>query len=739
MTDPESIQLPALPDRARPVRWGYYAVRALLLLLLLGVAAVLPTGRGIPDKYRFREGEIARERVVAPYDFRVEKDEARLRHEQELAGAAVAPVFAVDSRVPSDMLGRFAKFQEQVLAVVLNTGMDPAERVTQLRGLGVPLDAEGATALAGPQRARRVLSELGAWFHEIYDAGVVGEKHNDLVQGYSVITLRDGGTESPRAASLVYDRRAALDLVDRRARAAFAGDPAAVRLTAAIAAAFVQPNVVYDRAETEWRRIQAQGVVPSTIGFVQKDEMIVDANQRVTHDQLLRLRSLRNLELARRGNTEYIYPPVARMLLMLLFIAVFMVYLRVELPVVFRDNSMLAMFALLTALVLGAAVTQVEIFGLNPYTVPIALAPLVVASLLDKRPALVYALVLVVLVTAVGELPALFVPVAVMGCVTAVYSVTRLRHRWHFGRAFFTIALANTAAILAWDLARSDSFTSVAKDVMWGGAGAFAAVTLAFLVLPWVEHAFGLTSDITLLELSDLNRPILKRLQLEAPGTYHHSMVVGSLAESGAEAIAANSLLARVSAYYHDMGKLSKPEYYAENEPASTRSRHDKLTPSMSTLVVKSHITEGLELAKKMRLPKAVQCAIPEHHGTMVMAFFYHKALEQDPMTRREDYSYPGPRPRSRETAILMLADGVEGASRALQEPTPSRIRGLVTRIISERVSDGQLDECGLTMQDLARIREAFIPVLTAIFHVRAPYPVDPRKGRTEAEARRDG
>src|SRR5215831_12616410 len=157
----------------------------------------------------------------------------------------------------------------------------------------------------------------------------------------------------------------------------------------------------------------------------------------------------------------------------------------------------------------------------------------------------------------------------------------------------------------------------------------------------------------------------------------------------------------------------------------------------MSTLVVKSHINEGLEMARKNRLPRAVQDAIPEHHGTMVMAFFYHKALEQDPMARREDFSYPGPKPRSRETAILMLADGVEGASRALEEPTPSRIRGLVSRIIDERVNQGQMDDCGLTLQDLARIREAFIPVLTAIFHVRAPYPGNPRRTR-EAEVRRE-
>jgi putative nucleotidyltransferase with HDIG domain len=216
-------------------------------------------------------------------------------------------------------------------------------------------------------------------------------------------------------------------------------------------------------------------------------------------------------------------------------------------------------------------------------------------------------------------------------------------------------------------------------------------------------------------------------------------MVVGSLTEAAAESVGGNSLLARVQAYYHDIGKLGKPEYYAENEPAFSRSRHEKLAPSMSTLVVKSHITEGLELARKERLPKAVQAAIPEHHGTMVMAFFYHKALELDPAARREDFSYPGPKPRTRETAILMLADGVEGSSRALEEPTPSRIRGLVTRLIDERVSQGQLDDSPLTMQDLARIREAFIPVLTAIFHVRAPYPEAPRRQRPDVESRREG
>ncbi len=719
------------------MRWGYYAARLGLVALLLAAAALLPTGHDPGDRLRLREGEISRERVVAPFDFRVQKDETTLRREQEEAALAVPPVFVEDARAQSEMMNRWTTFQDHALALVSDVRISPGDRAAKLKALGVPIDEDAAEALAAPGRARRALEALGNWLGEVAESGVVAEKKGGLVLGYRMVSLRSGETEAPAPASRFFEKREALDRIAQRATSTFAGDPRSVRLVTQLAAPFVQPTILYDRAETEWRRVQAQGAVSGVIGTVKKDELIVDANERVGADAVLKLRSLRNLELSRSTQSEFLYPPVARMLLMLLFIAAFTTYLRMELLAVYRDNGMLAMFTLLTLAVMGSAVVLVPVAGQSEFTVPIALAPLVVASLMEKRPALVFTLMIAILVTAVLELRAPFVPVAMMGGVTAVYSVSRLRHRWHFLRAFFAIALANLAAILAWDLARTMPAHMVLRDAMWGAANAFLATTLAFMLLPVVEFLFRLTSDVTLLELSDLNRPLLRRMQLEAPGTYHHSMVVGSLAEAAAESIGANSLLARVSAYYHDIGKLGKPEYYAENEPASSRSRHEKLTPSMSALVVKSHIAEGLELARRQRLPRAVRAAIPEHHGTMVMAFFYHKALESDPGARREDYSYPGPRPRSKETAILMLADGVEGASRALAEPTPSRIRGLVQRIIDERVRDGQLDDCDLTLQDLARIREAFIPVLTAIFHVRAPYPEAPKRPARE-DLRRD-
>jgi putative nucleotidyltransferase with HDIG domain len=740
MTVDELNPVPALPDRQRSLRWGYYLVRFLIVAALLALAAALPGG-SVHDRFRYREGDIAHERIVAPFAFRVQKDDATLRREQAAAANAVPPVFGVDTRVSASALDRFATFQEKALAVVLDPKPSPvAEKAKKLRSLGVPLSDEAATSLAGSTRTRRVFKELGSILNEIYSAGVVAEKRDGTLMGYRVVSLREGESVAPHPSSLIYDRRDALVLVDQRASEAFADDPRAAHAMVELAEPLVQPNVIYDPAETAYRRVQAQSGVATTVGYVQKDEMILDANQRVDAASLQKLRSLADVERARLGRSEFLYPPVARMLLMLLFIAAFSTYLKMELPQVYRDNAMLAMFAVLTAAVMTLAQVMTGVMGLSEFTVPLALAPLVVASLMEKRPALVFTLMLAVAVTAIVEMRSPFVAVALMGGVTAVYSVSRLRHRWHFLRANLTIGMANLAAILAWDLARNTGWQPLARDVMWGGLNSFLAISFAFVLLPVVEHLFGLTSDITLLELSDLNRPLLKRLQLEAPGTYHHSMIVGSLAEAAAESISANSLLARVSAYYHDIGKLAKPEYYAENEPASMRSRHERLTPTMSTLVVKSHITEGLELARRERLPRAVANAIPEHHGTMVMAFFYHKALEADPTARREDFSYPGPKPRSKETAILMLADGVEGASRALAEPTPSRIRGLVSRIIDERVQEGQLEQCGLTLSDLAKIRDAFIPVLTAIFHVRAPYPDDPRRrARSDADLKREG
>ena len=256
-----------------------------------------------------------------------------------------------------------------------------------------------------------------------------------------------------------------------------------------------------------------------------------------------------------------------------------------------------------------------------------------------------------------------------------------------------------------------------------------ACAIIVLGVLPVFEYLFKKVTNISLLELADFNHPLLQRLTLEAPGTYHHSLIVGNLSESACQAIGANSLLARIGAYYHDIGKVEKPEYFSENQNI-TGSKHDTLSPAMSKLIIMNHVKEGVELAKKYRLSPPLLDFIAQHHGSSLVYYFYRRALEgleEDQEVREEGYRYPGPKPDTKETAIVLLADSVEAATRAMKEPSPAKIEELVHKIINNKFIDAQLDACELTLKDLEKISAVFIRILSGIYHARVTYPEETR------------
>jgi putative nucleotidyltransferase with HDIG domain len=309
----------------------------------------------------------------------------------------------------------------------------------------------------------------------------------------------------------------------------------------------------------------------------------------------------------------------------------------------------------------------------------------------------------------------------------AARSVTNIRYRANFFLAYFFYCLAYLVLIAVMGLTQGGEFDLPALLRNFGVAavsGLFCLMTAMFLI--WVfERLFGLTTNLTLIELSDMNSLVLKKLSMEAAGTYHHSVLVGNLAESGAEKVGANPLKTRVLAYYHDIGKVSKAEYFIENQAGMVDSLHEKISPRMSAIIIASHVKQGVELGRKYNLPPAIMDVIREHHGTTLISFFYERAkeLEPDKNLLRDDFCYPGPKPKSKETALIMLADSVEAASRTLDEPTASRLKSLVDSIIDGKIADGQLDDCNLTFIDLSEIKKSFVPVLTAMFHARIEYP----------------
>jgi putative nucleotidyltransferase with HDIG domain len=362
---------------------------------------------------------------------------------------------------------------------------------------------------------------------------------------------------------------------------------------------------------------------------------------------------------------------------------------------------------------------------------PIALVAMLATVLMGAGDGLRTTLAGMLLMTLVPTTTASVLVLWTAVAVAAVRAVRRVRTRNQFYKAIGAVSL--TYAVCVGALALSGAFRSLGAELLLGVASGVASTALALLLLPLLEALFGVTTELTLLELSDLNHPLLRRMILESPGTFHHSQVVGQLAEAGAHAIGASSLLARVGANYHDIGKMLKARYYVENQ--SGENVHDDLSPSMSALVIAAHVKDGVELGRQWGLPEVVTDFIPEHHGTTVMQYFYHKALERDDgaAINVDDFRYPGPKPQSKETAIVMLADGSEAATRSLRRPSPSRIREMVRKVFERRMGDGELDECGLTLKELARVREAFIPILVSVHHERVAYP-----GQSEHEERKE-
>jgi len=356
---------------------------------------------------------------------------------------------------------------------------------------------------------------------------------------------------------------------------------------------------------------------------------------------------------------------------------------------------------------------------------PVPLGGVLLTILFNARLAFAGSLVLTILTGIMVAAPIEYFLYSFVGSLVGVFSLARHRGRTAFFQAGGIMALANVYTLLAFALIDGDISTLRAEIV--GGLlnGAIVAV-MANGLLPLLEHSFGRTTDFTLLELSNLNEPMLRHLALVSPGTYHHSIMVGTLAEAAAEAVGANALLCRVGAYYHDIGKTRHPAYFIENS-RDAALRHDKLAPSLSRAIVMSHVKEGIEMARAYGLPEVLVDLIPQHHGRRLVHFFYQRAKETaDPdlqAVQEEDYRYPGPKPQTREAAILMLADAVEAAARTLTDPTPARIQGAVQKIINGIFVDGQLDECDLTLRDLHRMANSFVRILAGLFHHRVDYP----------------
>jgi len=362
--------------------------------------------------------------------------------------------------------------------------------------------------------------------------------------------------------------------------------------------------------------------------------------------------------------------------------------------------------------------------GIAVYGIPIATGAMLVTLLFDFHTAITFSFT-VSLLTGYWLGEAFFPIYTFVASLTAAFSVIRCKKRTALLRGGLYVILANICLVLIFLISQGEIFSDkTPAAIVLAIFSGVAVSALVSLVLPVLEYVFKITTDISLLELLDLNQPLMKMLMINAPGTYHHSVIVGSLVESAAEAVGVNPLLARVSSYYHDIGKAKMPDYFVENQSGAP-SKHDKLTPHMSSMIIINHVKEGVELASQYKLPQTIIDIIKQHHGTALLNFFYQKAKDviHDAIPAEDEYKYPGPKPQTRVAALVMMADAVEASSKVLNDPTPARISALVEKIINHIFLEGQLDECELTLKDISEIKKRFIYILTGILHKRIDYP----------------
>jgi len=362
------------------------------------------------------------------------------------------------------------------------------------------------------------------------------------------------------------------------------------------------------------------------------------------------------------------------------------------------------------------------------YAIPLATGTMLAALLIDIHTAIVFTFITSLFAGLWLNNPLYSIFTFAAG-LTAAFSVIRCKKRSAIWRGGLFVGLVCVSVSLMINLANGE-FLKIGTLISIGTSflnGIIVAILVSAL-LPVFEYFFKITTDISLLELLDLNHPLMRELLIEAPGTYNHSIVVGNLVESAAEAVGANPLLARACAYYHDIGKIKMPEYFIENQMGPTNI-HDKLTPRMSSMVLVAHIKEGVELAKQYKIPQSIIDIIQQHHGTSVQTYFYEKAKEQNdkdraaPHVSAEDFRYPGPKPQTRIAALVLMADAIEAASRVLSDPTPTRVSALVEKLINHAFIDGQLDNCELTLKDIREIKIDFVYLLTSMYHRRVNYP----------------
>ena len=760
---------PAAPGRGFAASLDTSRLAAVALFVVTVAAIVLISFVGVTNRtLPVLPNQVASVRIVAAvpfsYESKTKTEEARARLAER-----VPPVYRIDP----EPLRRFELHLNELLASLAPyAAIDPAQRGSFLAESTNAYNARGPyraspedvalIAAANSFAARLVDTGIGI-LRAIHVQGITdaadlgGERSAARLRLFQV--LRPDGSVATRPVESLEDALTYL-------RINLAAEEPDRGRAAALYRIFrdgITPNLVFDRDASRAREAEAVRDLRPVVVNVERGQSIIEPDTRVTQEQFEMLEAHRRALAENTSPLEEATRLSGRILLVLAMLAASLIYIRLEDPETLQSNSRLALLALVVLANLALVRVTYSLGSLDyflenssaasllPYIAPVLIAPLIVALLIDAGSAIFMALFLSIFTSVIwgGRLDLLVLEF--LATLVAIQGVIQTRRRNRILRASLHAGVTLAAGVVLLGFAERLPPMAVLKQMFAGLVASLFCGVFVVGLLPFLENLFKRTTDITLLELTDYNHPLLRLMQMEAPGTYHHSLVVAQLSENAAAVIGANPLLARVCALFHDIGKTTKPHYFTENQ-MSGENPHDDANPSLSALIIKAHVKDGVDLALRHKLPRPVIDVIQQHHGTTLIRYFYQRALQalrrkpdsnsplppllgmssdpahengrgSAPSIPEQTYRYDGPRPRFKESAIIHLADGIEAAARCLPKVTPQHLDEIIDQIVRERLNDGQLDESPLTFAELTRIKDSFQHTLVSMLHGRVAYP----------------
>ena len=742
-----------------PILWFF--------LLSFAISLTFPTGFSI--RYSYQLNDIANESIIAPFDFGILKTEQKLIKDLDEAKKSVPFSFSrdqdfVDNQIASidtffiylndiyssheffissqDSLYKyryepeFESFQTSFIAdsttyvTLYNEFLDQyqfqikKDQWDQLLGINESL-AEPINLEVFKNQVKQIC--LNRWAEGIIDEPLTNILSSEIsiVQGGELIIaptknfndIESAWKKNKEEVNLIYENDVDIKSI----------------LSYELINEFTKPNIIFDKELTESRQKERLDRVSRFQGTVLANELIVDTNNRITDSVLLKLKSLRfeserrlGYEKAADKFREYLGAFFVVSILLFLLFSFFYIYRGNY----FENHKILVLIGFLMYSIVFFSWIIIN-YQLPVYIIPIAMFSILITVLLDTTVALISSTILILLISLlIGNDLDFAIIQFIIACI-AIFSVRKLRKRRQIIATMITLVFCSLFVFFSVMLFKGIDFLDYNySTVGYLALASFLCPILSFGLVPLFESFFGITTDLSLIELLDYDQPLLKKLMEDAPGTHTHSVKVGTLAESCANAIGARALLCRVGSYYHDIGKIEKPEYYAENQTGE--NKHDSISPHMSAKILKQHVTDGVSLADEYGLPKIVKDFIETHHAKNRMEFFYQKALTNadNPESVDEiEFRYPGPKPNSKETGIVMIAEAIEAQANSIKNPTLEKFEKMIDKAIRSRLEDGQLDECPLTMADLQKIKgrrdgkHGLIPVLSGLYHSRPEYP----------------